>query len=207
MWSVLVPFKGAPGAKSRLAQDGLDDASRAALAEAFLSDVVAALLETALVSSVTIVSPRDSVLPHVGDRVTLLTEPAEVAELNGAIAWGLDQLEGQAESCAVVTGDLPFLTSAELGQVLEQARTHPWSMVPDAEGTGTAMLLLRDPRDFTPAFGEGSRFAHEALGFTALHVPATSGCRRDVDTLEQLLGANATLGRATGAVMRSLSIG
>lgn len=206
MWSVVIPFKGAPGAKSRLASSGLDETSREALAEAFLLDVISAVRKTPEVSALTIVAPSASALPVLDDDVRVLREPSDLTGLNAALGWALQSLSNERSSRAIVTGDLPFLTSAELSQVLTLADAHPLALLPDAEGSGTAMLLLRDQRTCEPAFGVGSRAAHEALGFAALDLPHTSGARSDVDTLEQLTDSGAQLGAMTTAVVRLLGL-
>lgn len=203
MWSVLIPFKGAPGAKSRLADDGLSGDARAQLAEAFLTDVVNAVLGCAQVTSLAVVTPRADSVPALGEGVVIREEPHGTQGLNAAVSWGLSHVARIGRSVAVITGDLPLLTADELSEVFELAEAHERSLVPDAEGTGTTMLLFREWSPIEPQFGPGSRIAHERLGFVALELDSASGARRDVDTVAQLSTLPAAPGSATNAVLHS----
>lgn len=203
MWSVLIPFKGAPSAKSRLAQDGVSGDARARLAEAFLVDVVTAARGCALIESVTVVTPDADSVPALGEAVIIREEPHDTHGLNAAVSWGLSMLAPNGGSVAVITGDLPLLTADELTEVFDLAGAHERSLVPDSEGTGTTMLFFRDWAPVEPQFGPGSRSAHEKLGFVALELDPESGARRDVDTVAQLSALPDTPGTATSAVLDS----
>ena len=203
MWSVLIPFKGAPGAKSRFTQDGISGDARAQLAEAFLTDVVNAVLGCARVTSLTVVTPRANSVPTLGEGVVVREEPDGTHGLNAAVSWGLSHVAPTGRSVAVITGDLPLLTAGELSEIFELAEAHERSLVPDADGTGTTMLLFREWSPIEPQFGPGSRIAHERLGFVTLELDPASGARRDVDTVAQLSTLPAAPGSATNAVLHS----
>lgn len=108
--------------------------------------------------------------------------------LNAAITEGIRVAHQQYPLChvAVLTGDLPALTTADVETTLAAASAHDRAMVADEEGTGTTTLLARAGIAFTPRFGLGSRAAHEAAGHVPLDLPATASIRRDVDTVDNL---------------------
>jgi 2-phospho-L-lactate guanylyltransferase len=108
--------------------------------------------------------------------------------LNAAIAQGLRVAHERwpLSDVAVLTGDLPALTVADVERTLTQAATHDRAMVADEEGTGTTALLARAGFTVTPQFGAGSRAAHEAAGHHPLDLPASASIRRDVDTIANL---------------------
>jgi len=203
-WRVVIPFKGAPSSKSRLAAR-LDDLSRHALALAFLQDAVAAVRATPGVTGVTLVSSEpglhslfaaDSALAPI----ELVPDPRD--GLNGAIEHGIRAARaGDADAhVAVLLGDLPELTADELAGALEAAGRHPLSYVTDAAGTGTTMITLAPREAAEPHFGAGSAAAHAAAGFAPLELPAGSGLRRDVDAPDDL-DRIASPGRYTAAVL------
>lgn len=190
-WRVTIPFKGAPRSKSRLAER-FDDATRHALALAFLRDTVAAVRSTPGVDAVVIVSnePGLAVLlaheepsPGGGPLAAVEIVPDPGDGLNGAIAAGIRSARaGDAEAhIAALLGDLPELTAGELSAALGAAASHPLAAVTDASGTGTTLITIAPTVEATPRFGAGSAAAHAAAGFTRLELAASSGLRRDVD--------------------------
>lgn len=208
-----MPVKGTPAAKSRLAAHP----ERIRLAEAFAIDTVSVLLAAPSVARVLVVTADDAVAglmrslgaeivretPRVaggdGDGGTVTFDP-----LNAAIRQGIDAARAQdpAHDIAVVTGDLPALTVADLETALGLAAAHDSSMVADEEGTGTTMLLARAGTGLTPQFGPGSRAAHEEAGHSPLDLSTTSTARRDVDTVDNLAEAlQYGVGRATSALI------
>jgi 2-phospho-L-lactate guanylyltransferase len=171
-FTVVVPVKGTPDAKSRLGGE-----LQAELAEALALDTVSAALAAA---PVLVVTSRHAAagFERLGARVVL--DPG--GGLQAAITAGLSAVQG---AVGVLLGDLPSLAPEELIAALEAAGRHPLAFVPDAEGTGTAMVTMLGRAE--TAFGSGSRAAHAALGYVELELPLSSGLRRDVDTVEQLL--------------------
>jgi 2-phospho-L-lactate guanylyltransferase len=181
-WVVVVPVKGNPGAKSRLTT--LPD--RAALADAFALDTVAALVAACAVERVVVVTADAALgagLAALG-AVIVPETPAAGGSLNAAIRQGAHAARRLAPTShlAIVTGDLPALTAGDVDTALRLAEQHERSMMPDAAGTGTTMLLARVGVSITPQFGIGSRAAHEAAGYLPLVMAASAGVHRDVDT-------------------------
>ncbi|WP_298228752.1 2-phospho-L-lactate guanylyltransferase [Gryllotalpicola sp.] len=210
-WVVVIPFKGAPDAKSRLA-GAFEDDVRARLALGFLFDTISAAREVPDVAAILVVSNEpgldralgssECVAPHSSlAGVEVLPDPGD--GLNAAIAYGIDEYRSgphAAGHIAALLGDLPGLTVTELAEALAQAEAHPMSYVPDRAGTGTTMITLAPGVDAGPLFGPGSAAAHAAAGFTALDIPDESGLRNDVDSVEHL--DHVTPGRYTKPLLR-----
>ncbi|KFF58661.1 hypothetical protein JF66_16895 [Cryobacterium sp. MLB-32] len=201
-WVAVVPVKGNPGAKSRLA----DLPERAALADAFALDTVAALVAASNVERVFVVTGDTRLAPllaHLG-AVIVAESRAPVDSLNAAIGQGV---AAAREACphanvAVFTGDLPALLVSDVESALAHGMAHERSMVADAEGTGTTTLLALAGVEFQPQFGPGSRAAHEAAGHIQLNIPASASIRRDVDTPADLeVAGSLGLGRFTRALV------
>lgn len=187
-WSIVVPVKGRPGAKSRLG----DMPDREQLAEAFALDTVAALIAASAVGRVFVVTPDRA----AGWRFEALGADVVPEErtgsdpLNAAVRRGLDAARADSHAhLAVVTGDLPGLTPEDVDHALRLASAQPRSMIPDEEGTGTTGLFALAGVRLTPRFGMGSRAAHEADGHVPLPLPADARIRRDVDTADDLADA------------------
>jgi 2-phospho-L-lactate guanylyltransferase len=187
-WTVVIPVKGTADAKSRLG-------ASADLAMAIALDSVEAALGAARVVVVTTpdAAPLFSALGAsvVDDRG---------GGLNAAIAAGV-AAAGEG-AVAVLLGDVPALSGRELAATLELAARHPLAMVADADDVGTVLITALHASSHAPAFGPGSRVAHAAAGYVELSVPAASGLRRDVDTLEHLLALDPdALGARTRALL------
>jgi len=197
-WIAVVPVKGNPGAKSRLA--ALSE--RAALADAFALDTVAALVAAAAVHRVFVVTGDLQLGPRLADLGAVIVSEARAPadSLNAAIVQGVAAArEAYPEAnVAVFTGDLPALQPCDIESALHLGSVHERSMVPDAEGTGTTTLLALAGVPFHPRFGLGSRAAHEVDGHVPLNIPVSASIRRDVDTAADLDVARVLgLGRFT----------
>ncbi|GGK29248.1 2-phospho-L-lactate guanylyltransferase [Pilimelia terevasa] len=176
-WTVWVPAKPRATAKSRLA---LPPARRAALVEAMLRDVLAAVAAVARPVVVT----ADPYWRCLGAPVR--AEPAPGLNAAASAAASADS------PVAVLVGDLPALRAAELASALELAAAHPWALVADAAGHGTTLLAATAPGCLRPAFGARSRLRHRAAGAADLTARLSApGLRRDVDTLADLRAAVA----------------
>ncbi|TFD63269.1 2-phospho-L-lactate guanylyltransferase [Cryobacterium suzukii] len=204
-WVVVVPVKGSSEAKSRLG----GGPARAALADAFALDTVAALVAASAVARVFVVTASARLgAPLAGLGAVIVPEApgAETghARLNAAIRQGIvaARLDQPDANLAVLTGDLPALHPADLDTAFALAAQHTRSVVPDAEGVGTTSLFARAGISFTPQFGVGSLAAHQAAGHVVLDLPATSRLRHDVDTVADLDVARALgLGPHTSALL------
>lgn len=184
MWSVVIPVKRLPEAKSRLAP--VLGALRPELALAFASDTVAAAVASPAVASVFVVTGDAAIascLSALGARI--LPDDAG-GGLNGAFEDGARRALAlkPRHRIAALTSDLPSLLTADLTDALDHADLGR-AFVPDAPGSGTTLLLADVDGVLAPRFGPDSRFAHEASG-AALIASAAKSLRRDVDTAEDL---------------------
>ncbi|WP_308279525.1 2-phospho-L-lactate guanylyltransferase [Phycicoccus mangrovi] len=199
--AVVVPVKGGPLAKSRLP---LPRADRMALADAFARDTVAAA--ASLPGVRVLVVTGDPVVAAWAEVVAQVV-PDPGGGLDAAVRAGVAAARTTGAGRAVVLlGDHPALTGTELAATLERTGRLPRAVVPDADGTGTALLdLALDDGPAPTRFGAGSAAAHADLGWQTVRVPA-AGLRTDVDDAASLadavalgVGAHtaAALGRAT----------
>ncbi|HEX3680308.1 MAG TPA: 2-phospho-L-lactate guanylyltransferase [Galbitalea sp.] len=186
-WTVVIPVKGTPTAKSRLG-------ASPDLALAIALDTVGEARGAAKVIVVTS-APLAPDFEIPGVRVILDAE----AGLNAAARQGI--AAAGDDPVAVLLGDLPALRSVELAAALELAAKHPLAFVADADNDGTVLITALDPARHAPAFGAHSRAAHLAAGYVELDIPVDSGLRRDVDTPDQLFALGDRVGRRTRAAM------
>lgn len=190
--ALVIPVRGGDRGKSRL---DVEQARRSALAAAFALDTVAAARSASLVGELVVVGA----LTEPVDGVRVVADPGD--GLLAAVAAGLAALPAGAPS-AVLLGDLPALRPVELDDALTAAARHERAFVPDAEGSGTALIVARAGVPHAPGFGADSAARHRAAGYVELSLPAGSGLRRDVDTLEQLrAAASLALGPRTRALL------
>jgi len=205
-WIVVIPFKGAPHAKSRLgAHEGAGgrpgphpvDASgfltaeeRRRLAVAFLDDTVAAVAELSMVERTVIVSNSSDIASLKRRRgITCVADPGH--GLNAAIAAAATAARAITPSAwlAIVMGDLAELIADDLERALDAGRRYPRALVADAAGTGTTMITAAPGKSVQPCFGIASRAAHEKAGHVALSLPGDSTLRFDVDTMTSVRDA------------------
>jgi len=202
-WAVVVPVKGGPLAKSRL---HLPRVARAALADAFARDTVAALAAGMPGAPVLVVTSDPDVARWAvagGHRVV----PDPGAGLDAAVAAGVGAARGPGvRAVAVVLGDHPALRPQDVRAALAAAGEHPASVVPDADAGGTALLTLPATGAVRTAFGAGSASAHERLGFVRLDLDLP-GLRVDVDDASSLAAAvRLGLGPSSRAALAHASL-
>lgn len=180
-WTVLVPFRGMPGAKSRLAR-GLSAEQHVLLVDAIRADTLSAVHAVEQVARVVVIGDIS------GPGVTLVQQSRG---LNGALrdGWRFAVQRWPEDGVAALVGDLPALRPAELSAALECAATHPRSYVPDAGGTGTTLLAAAPGAVLDPRFGRGSAARHSTTGGHPLD--SGPGLRHDVDTVDDLKDAIA----------------
>lgn len=202
-WSVVVPAKRLPLAKTRLTplpagMAGPPEAAHDRLVLALLADTVAAARASPAVAGVLVVTDDPAAAAEVtglGAR-TVPDEPD--AGLNPALAHGARATGGAA--VAALSSDLPALRPAELTAALAAAEVAPRCFVADAEGSGTTLLTAAGT-DLAPAFGAGSAQRHAAGGAVPL-TGSWPGLARDVDTPGDLRAALALgVGPRTAALL------
>jgi 2-phospho-L-lactate guanylyltransferase len=196
-WTVVIPAKALPEAKSRLLAASADDAAHRRLVAAIRADTLSAAGAAGGVARVLVVTDRpgdpDALVQRQPGLNAALREAAEYA----ARSWPEDGI-------VALVGDLPALRPDELRAALSAAAGHPRSFVADAPGTGTTLLAVTPGNPLNPQFGAGSAARH-ADGGTLLD--GGPGLRHDVDTAEDLLqAAGLGLGAATAGVLGAVEV-
>jgi len=190
-WSVLLPVKVLAQAKSRLAE--LAGPRRGELALALACDTVSAVLQTAQVARVVVITD-DQVAAAALRELGALVIPDEPRDgLNAALRHGAAFAAARWPGCgtAALSADLPALRPAELARALNAAAAWPTAFVADAAGDGTTLYTAAPGAAFRPGFGLASRARHAADGAAELELADIPGLRRDVDTPADLRGAAA----------------
>jgi 2-phospho-L-lactate guanylyltransferase len=202
-WTLVLPVKGGPQAKSRLG-------ARPEVAAAIALDCLDAVLACPAVERVLVVTsdpPMRAAARALGAHVVPEARPE--AGLVPAIAAGVRVAAlACAGPTAVLLADLPALRPRDLGAGLAavdaRLRDDPAPMVavPDADSSGTVLLAARTPADLDPAFGPDSLAEHVRRGAAALDLDLP-GLRRDVDTPADLDAAIALgVGPRTATAVR-----
>lgn len=195
-WIAIVPVKAFTAAKSRLETDSALD--RALVAQAMALDSLAAAVGTPEITSILVVQDNHTGFP-AGDWQVIAGADRG---LNAAITCGVRHVaehEAPGYGIFVMMADLPCLDPEALSSIVHSAEHFPVSLVSDASGVGTTMLLARDggllPDAIRPQFGHHSCAAHVTQGAVNLstidNAPrrALNRARRDVDTSVDLWDA------------------
>lgn len=192
-WTVVIPAKALPEAKSRLAAMSDGPEQHRLLVEAIRSDTIAAARAARGVARVIVVVDR----PGADADVLVQTSPGLDAAVSDAAAYSTQRWP--ADGVAALVGDLPALQPAELAEALRAAAGHHRAFVPDAAGTGTTLLAATPGHPLRPQFGLGSAARHQVH---AAAIEAGPGLRNDVDDAADLHAAAALgLGDATAAAL------
>lgn len=204
-WTVVIPAKALPEAKSRLLPASADLTAHRRLVRAIRADTLAAARAAGGVARVLVVVDRpsdefpDGAGQGGGTPVDVLVQVGP--GLDHAVAEGAEhaRLRWPDDGVAALVGDLPALRPDELADALTAARDLPTGVVADASGTGTTLLTATPGATLRPAFGIGSAARH---GATATPITAGPGLRHDVDTAADLnAAAELGLGTSTSAVL------
>ena len=175
----IVTIKRFSAAKQRLG----DAIVRPALAEAMMSDVVAAIGRSAAVDQVLIVSGEAGAAKH-GEVIDDPDEGHNPAASRG-IAAAVDR---GATRVVLLPGDCPLLDPIELDDLLADRGSH-LVVIADRHGSGTNGLIIAPPHAIEPAFGEGSCARHQRLAAdagVACTVAEGTSLALDIDTPEDL---------------------
>jgi 2-phospho-L-lactate guanylyltransferase len=198
-WTVIIPAKALPDAKSRLASASTDVDAHRRLVAAIRADTIAAALAAGGVARVLVVADRPETALELPDGVEVVVQRA--AGLNPALREAAEHARASwpTDGVAALVGDLPAVRPDELAATLESAAAVSAGYVPDAERTGTTLLTAAPGTPLRPAFGPGSAGRHAAH---AAPLAAGPGLRRDVDTAQDLAEATALgLGPATATAL------
>lgn len=201
----LVPVKRLSQAKQRLAT-ALTPAERAELARAMLHDVLAVLSRATTLAGVLVVTPdAEAAALARGYGAIVRDDPLEQGT-NTAVRQGLEFLQEQGRpGVLVVPGDVPFLTSLEIREVVDTLHRAPLVLVPATRDGGTNLLAGTLPLSIAPAFGTGSLARHLAAARARDIEPALmhlKGLGHDVDTPADLVWPPSRAVRTCAALDR-----
>ncbi len=181
----IVPVKDLTQAKARLSSLLLP-AERYALATAMLDDVLAALRQASTLERIAMVTidPRALALAaHWGFEV--VDEGAGRGETGAVeLATKVCQERG-ASSLAVIPGDIPLLTAADVDGLMQHGSQYDVVIAPSWDSRGTNAILLRPPDALQLRFGSWSFFPHvkqarrRGLSYKVVRLPRVA---LDVDT-------------------------
>ncbi len=203
-WTVLIPAKALPEAKSRLAPMSSDPAAHGRLVDAIRTDTVTSALAAAGVTRVVLVVDRDAQRSGgYGETLVIMQgEPGLDAAIREGAAHAAQYWPG--DGIAALVGDLPALRPEDLADALVLAAAHERAFVADASGTGTTLLTALPGVAADPAFGAGSARRHARR---ATSIQAAASLRVDVDTEADLLtAAELGVGPATGAELMATGV-
>jgi 2-phospho-L-lactate guanylyltransferase len=190
---ILVPVKNMSGAKQRLAA-ALGQASRTALAQAMLHDVLTALSNWKNRPSVAVVT-GDVYATEVAGKygfevIPDLDNPGETGAIEMATRICVER---GVESTLVIPADIPLIQSWELDEILKHAPAEGSVLVPAGDGRGTNAAFRRPANLFPLRFGNDSFKPHHVAAQSTgkpcvvLNLP---GIAVDIDNpsdLQQLL--------------------
>lgn len=189
-YSALIPVKALSKAKSRLAAH-LTPEQRANLVLDMLHHVVSMLKESRAFSHVAVVSADTRVQVQAqtwGARVL----PEEQAGHNPALtaaAYSTMSQYPELDALLTISADLPFLSVADIYELIELSRKHPLILAPSQEGTGTNAILTSPPLVVPYVFGINS-LAHYQSAAERQHLDyalcSRLGLALDIDTIKDL---------------------
>lgn len=186
---ILVPVKNSSSAKQRLASV-LDQASRTALAQAMLYDVLTTLHTWKDRPPVAVVTSDPYAVELAADyRFEVIPDPDNPGE-TGAIEMATRIcVERGVESTLVIPADIPLIEAWELQEILKHAPAEGSVLVPADDGRGTNAAFRRPANLFPLRFGNDSFRPHHAAA-QATGKPCVvlnfAGIGVDVDNPEDL---------------------
>lgn len=156
---VVIPVRGLPGSKSRLASI-FDEHQRTMLVRAMLDHLVSQVPEGA---DVAVITRNPAAVADLGPDVQVLTQGADYHGLNGSLQQALWQARdaGYADML-MLPGDLPLVTAREIESLLLEEGTIVLAGDRDQEGTNGLRVPTRFAETFTFGMGKNSFVHHLA---------------------------------------------
>ncbi len=180
----VIPVKRLANAKRRLAAR-LSPSERAGIVLRCLETELSVLGSTSAVCE-SIVVTSDSQVAAVAEMHSATTLLQLDNGINAAVRSGVTHARTRgATEVLILHGDLPFLTTGDVEEVVRASLEADVIIAPDRHGTGTNALLIPARSCFKPAYGNGSyprhlRNAREGgLRVKSVHAP---GLAFDLDT-------------------------
>jgi 2-phospho-L-lactate guanylyltransferase len=189
MQYALVPVKDLSQAKARLAPL-LSPSERHLLATAMLEDVLAALQKASRVERIALVTTDTHAVALAAQRGFEVIDEGSGRGETGAVELAVKVCrERGASALAVIPGDIPLLTAADVDCVVQHGGQYDVVIVPSWDSRGTNAILLRPPDALQLRFGSWSFFPHvkqakrRGLSYKVVRLPRLA---LDVDTPEDL---------------------
>ncbi len=206
IWA-LVPFKGAAGAKRRLAPI-LDETERAGLVLAMLRDVVDTLSRSRTLAGVLLVSRDRAAFALARDFGIDIFEDS-AGELSGAVVEASAYIQAQgAAGTLFVPGDVPLIQPDDVDAILDGH--DQVTLVPDANDIGTNAAASSPPNAFEYLFDGKSFKPHIAAAKRAgidARIVRRAAFGLDVDTMAELAAvADHAAGTRTSAFLAASGI-
>ncbi|MCP2324988.1 2-phospho-L-lactate guanylyltransferase [Hamadaea flava] len=180
-WSLLVPLKALPRAKTRL-RGALAGVGHERLVVALALSTVRAAQRAEGVAEVVVVTGDERLRRELTPLGVRFADDA--GSLNDSLVAAAEARAGLP--VAALTGDVPALRPVELAEALALAEVR--SFVPDLPGDGTVLLAAPAGATLRPLFGPDSAAAHARSGANRLD-GLWPTLRRDVDTPADLADA------------------
>ena len=207
IWALL-PFKGAVGAKRRLASV-LTEAEREGLVLAMVRDVLDALTASTSLAGVVVVS-ADATAAQLAEEFGAEAYADSANDLSGAVreASVFVGRERSASGTLFVPGDVPLIEAADVDAVL--AGHERVTLVPDARDIGTNAAASSPPNAFEYLFDGKSFKPHIASAARAgidARIVRRAAFGLDVDTIAELAEvASRAAGTRTGAFLEQSGV-
>jgi 2-phospho-L-lactate guanylyltransferase len=185
---ILLPVKNLAKAKQRLASV-LDQAARTELAQAMLTDVVAAIASFAG-DEVVLITSDPFALELAGHyRFEVLRDEANTSETD-AIEMATRVCEARGStSTLVIPGDIPLIDASDIRAIYEASPKTGSVLVPSTDKRGTNAVLRRPASLFALRFGNDSFMPHLAAAIATNKSCVVLSLPRiglDIDTPEDL---------------------
>ena len=185
----LVPVKELSQAKERLAPL-LSPDERQTLAVAMLDDVLSALEQASGLERIALVTRDAHATSLAVERGFEVIDEGSGQGLTNAVEKGVRACRDRgASSLAVIPGDIPLLTAADIDSVMDHGARHDVVIVPSWDSRGTNTVLLEPPDVLPLRFSSWSFFPHvkaakqARLSYKVLRLPRVA---LDIDTPEDL---------------------
>jgi 2-phospho-L-lactate guanylyltransferase len=185
----LVPVKDLTQAKVRLSPL-LSADERHALAVAMLDDVLAALRQASTLQRIALVTTDPHALSLAAQWSFTVVDEGSPRGETGAVELAVKACrELGASSLAVIPGDIPLLTAADVDCIMQHGAQYDVVIAPSWDSRGTNTILLRPPDALQLRFGSWSFFPHvkqakrKGLAYKVVRLPRVG---LDVDTPEDL---------------------
>jgi 2-phospho-L-lactate guanylyltransferase len=191
-WAI-VALKNPAEAKSRLRPYCAEE-ERRSLYFLMASKALKALLAVPAIDKVLVVTASDEVEKFVTDlNGAVIRQPRDLgtqAAFAHAIACLMAGEAPPANRVLMISGDLPLISAAAIGELLERCPEEGVAIIPDQRRQGTNALVCSPPDAVPPCFGEDSLRRHwsaaRARGHQ-VHMIESSALSLDIDDHEDLV--------------------